>query len=54
MDKKVYKAKSTDQFAECIKRFGDVINKKSPREDVYANILKGSKDLDLVFEKAVR
>lgn len=54
MDKKVYKAKSTDQFAECIKRFGDVINNKSPREDVYANILKGSKDIDLVFEKAVR
>lgn len=54
MEKTVYKAKATDQFAECIKRFGKLISDKNGMDEVYESILLGSKDLDLVFEKAER
>lgn len=54
MEKTVYKAKSTDQFAECIKRFGKIIKKENKADEVFESILQGSEDLDTVFEKAKR
>lgn len=54
MDRKVVKAKATDQFAECIIRFGNLIKVDGSKEEAYDNILRGSQDLDEVFLKAVR
>lgn len=54
MDKRVIKAKATDQFAECIVRFGNLIQGDGSKEEMYNTILCGSRDLDEVFLKAVR